>query len=185
MYLPPGMFGFARLAAFDYFVHLRRALDERLRAAGHGAEIHVGFLGPDGAPMRLDRVCSSHCWRGRRADSPDRSFHRWPRRSTGRVAERRPRGAARQASVERPARERDHHEHATLRDAPRELLHHLVRGADAPRSERVDGRCAVGWFDAPRRRGRPGRHARPPRSCGRPGPQAGRPDHRRHRPDDR
>jgi len=35
------MFGFARLAAYDYFEHVRAALQERFRAKGQGVEIRV------------------------------------------------------------------------------------------------------------------------------------------------
>lgn len=41
LYLVPGMFGFARLAAYDYFEHVRAALQERFRAKGQGVEIRV------------------------------------------------------------------------------------------------------------------------------------------------
>jgi hypothetical protein len=34
LYFTPGMFGFGRLASYDYFAHLERALGDRLRAAG-------------------------------------------------------------------------------------------------------------------------------------------------------
>lgn len=35
LYLSPGLFGFGRLASFDYFAHVRRELEARFRAAGH------------------------------------------------------------------------------------------------------------------------------------------------------
>lgn len=41
VYLTPGMFGFARLGSYDYFVHVERALAERFRDAGQAAEMHV------------------------------------------------------------------------------------------------------------------------------------------------
>jgi hypothetical protein len=41
VYLIPGLFGFARLAGYDYFVHLERALHQRLSAAGAAHVIHV------------------------------------------------------------------------------------------------------------------------------------------------
>jgi len=41
IYLSPGMFGFARLASYDYFVHVERALAQRFHDAGQSAEIHV------------------------------------------------------------------------------------------------------------------------------------------------
>src|SRR5688572_30360354 len=41
VYLSPGMFGFARLAAYDYFEHLTRALARRFDAAGWQSQIHV------------------------------------------------------------------------------------------------------------------------------------------------
>ncbi|HLK40706.1 MAG TPA: hypothetical protein VKU41_28330 [Polyangiaceae bacterium] len=60
VYLSSGMFGFARLAAYDYFVHLRRALDERLRAAGHEVEIHVVRLAPT-ASIRRRALVLTEC----------------------------------------------------------------------------------------------------------------------------
>jgi triacylglycerol lipase len=41
IYFSPGMFGFARLASFEYFGHLDRALHTRFRDAGHTLETHV------------------------------------------------------------------------------------------------------------------------------------------------
>lgn len=41
VYLIPGLFGFARLAGYDYFAHLERALQRRFDAAGVEHELHV------------------------------------------------------------------------------------------------------------------------------------------------
>ncbi len=41
VYLTPGMFGFARLASYDYFAHVVRALAQRFDDAGQPVEIHV------------------------------------------------------------------------------------------------------------------------------------------------
>src|SRR5579883_1586178 len=52
VYFTPGMFGFGRLASYDYFAHVERALAERLRAAGHQIETHVIHVSPT-ASIRL------------------------------------------------------------------------------------------------------------------------------------
>ena len=41
IYLIPGLFGFARLAGHDYFVHLDRALHHRYRALDRPVQVHV------------------------------------------------------------------------------------------------------------------------------------------------
>ena len=41
IYLAPGMFGFARLAAYNYFEHLVHALERRYRALGRPLEVRV------------------------------------------------------------------------------------------------------------------------------------------------
>lgn len=41
IYLIPGMFGFAKLAGFDYFGHVRRGLAQRLSDAGVEAQVEV------------------------------------------------------------------------------------------------------------------------------------------------
>jgi triacylglycerol lipase len=46
IYLSPGMFGFARLASYDYFGHVERALEARFRKAGHTIETHVSDVLP-------------------------------------------------------------------------------------------------------------------------------------------
>lgn len=52
VYLIPGMFGFARLASFDYFEHVTRALEERFRLHGRRAEIHVVEVHPTSSVRR-------------------------------------------------------------------------------------------------------------------------------------
>ena len=52
VYLSPGMFGFARLASFDYFEHVIRAIEERFRARGRQAEIHVCEVHPTASVRR-------------------------------------------------------------------------------------------------------------------------------------
>ena len=52
VYLAPGMFGFARLASFDYFEHVVRALAERFRAHGRAAEVHVVEVHPTASVRR-------------------------------------------------------------------------------------------------------------------------------------
>ncbi len=46
------MFGFGRLAAYDYFTHVERALSERLRAAGDEVQIHVVHVSPTASIRR-------------------------------------------------------------------------------------------------------------------------------------
>ncbi|MBK9034063.1 MAG: hypothetical protein IPL61_22805 [Myxococcales bacterium] len=41
VYFCPGMFGFARLASYDYFAHVERALEARFHDAGQPIEAHV------------------------------------------------------------------------------------------------------------------------------------------------
>jgi hypothetical protein len=52
VYLSPGMFGFGRLASYDYFVHLERGLTERLQAAGEAVEIRVARVAPNASIRR-------------------------------------------------------------------------------------------------------------------------------------
>jgi triacylglycerol lipase len=52
VYLSPGMFGFARLASFEYFEHLVRALQERFEARGRRAEVHVCEVHPTASVRR-------------------------------------------------------------------------------------------------------------------------------------
>lgn len=52
IYLAPGMFGFARLAAYDYFGHFERALDKRFRARGRRVEVRIVELHPTASIRR-------------------------------------------------------------------------------------------------------------------------------------
>jgi hypothetical protein len=52
LYFVPGMFGFGRLASYDYFVHLERALVRELRARGHDAETWVVDVAPTASVRR-------------------------------------------------------------------------------------------------------------------------------------
>ncbi|MFT3764167.1 MAG: hypothetical protein QM820_01400 [Minicystis sp.] len=52
VYLAPGMFGFARLASFEYFEHMVRAFEERFRLHGRRAEVHVCEVHPTSSVRR-------------------------------------------------------------------------------------------------------------------------------------
>jgi triacylglycerol lipase len=52
LYLSPGMFGFGRLASYDYFTHVERALCARLRAKGEQVAIHVMHVSPTASIRR-------------------------------------------------------------------------------------------------------------------------------------
>ncbi len=52
VYLAPGMFGFARLAAYDYFEHLSHGLAKRFRAKGRRPEIRVVEVHPTSSIRR-------------------------------------------------------------------------------------------------------------------------------------
>lgn len=52
VYLSPGMFGFTRVASYDYFSHVERALEARFRAAGQGIELHVSDVQPTASVRR-------------------------------------------------------------------------------------------------------------------------------------
>lgn len=52
VYLAPGMFGFARLAAYDYFGHVEAALRRRFRAIGQSVEIRVVEVHPTSSIRR-------------------------------------------------------------------------------------------------------------------------------------
>ncbi len=52
LYLSPGMFGFTRLASYDYFAHVGRALGARFEHAGHELETHVSEVPPTASLRR-------------------------------------------------------------------------------------------------------------------------------------
>ena len=56
IYFSPGMFGFGRLASYDYFAHLERALLRELRARGHDATSWVVDVPPT-ASVRRRAAC--------------------------------------------------------------------------------------------------------------------------------
>jgi triacylglycerol lipase len=65
LYLSPGMFGFGRLASYDYFVHLERALIERLHVEGREVETHVVRVAPTASirrrALKLTELIASTC----------------------------------------------------------------------------------------------------------------------------
>lgn len=52
LYLSPGMFGFGKLASYDYFAHVERALEERFASAGKKLEAHVVDVAPTASIRR-------------------------------------------------------------------------------------------------------------------------------------
>jgi len=52
LYLTPGMFGFGKLATYDYFAHVARALRQRFEDAGHVLETHVVDVAPTASIRR-------------------------------------------------------------------------------------------------------------------------------------
>jgi triacylglycerol esterase/lipase EstA (alpha/beta hydrolase family) len=52
VYLAPGMFGFGRLASYDYFAHVERALEARLADDGSTSEFHVLEVPPTASVRR-------------------------------------------------------------------------------------------------------------------------------------
>jgi hypothetical protein len=74
VYLSPGLFGFGRLAAYDYFGHLEGGLRERLRAAGDDVEIHVLRVAPNASirrrALRLAGLVAETCETANPAGGP-------------------------------------------------------------------------------------------------------------------
>ncbi len=52
VYFSPGMFGFTRLASYNYFSHVERAVKERFRKAGLEIETHVSDVLPTASVRR-------------------------------------------------------------------------------------------------------------------------------------
>ena len=52
VYLSPGMFGFASLAAYDYFGHVERAVRRRFEDAGHPVTVRVCEVHPTASIRR-------------------------------------------------------------------------------------------------------------------------------------
>ncbi len=52
VYLAPGMFGFGKLASYDYFAHVERALAARFEAAGEQLATHVVDVAPTASIRR-------------------------------------------------------------------------------------------------------------------------------------
>src|SRR4030095_14138301 len=52
VYFTPGMFGFARLASYDYFAHVRNALTARFKEAGQLISTHVVDVLPTASVRR-------------------------------------------------------------------------------------------------------------------------------------
>jgi hypothetical protein len=74
IYFSPGMFGFGRLASYDYFVHLERALATRLRSFGVEAEMHVVQVAPTASirrrALKLTEEVASTCGDGAEEAGP-------------------------------------------------------------------------------------------------------------------
>jgi hypothetical protein len=62
LYLTPGMFGFGRLATYDYFAHVSRALTARFRAAGIELETHVVDVAPTASIRRRATRLAELVW---------------------------------------------------------------------------------------------------------------------------
>ena len=52
IYLSPGMFGFGNLASYNYFAHVKRALEERLGTDGDTAQVYVVDVPPTASVRR-------------------------------------------------------------------------------------------------------------------------------------
>ena len=60
IYLSPGMFGFGHLASYNYFAHVKRALEERLATNGDKVQIHVVDVPPTASVRRRAAIVATH-----------------------------------------------------------------------------------------------------------------------------
>jgi triacylglycerol lipase len=65
VYLSPGMFGFGRLASYDYFTHVERALKARIEARGEEIVTHVAHVSPTASirrrALKLTELVATTC----------------------------------------------------------------------------------------------------------------------------
>jgi triacylglycerol lipase len=65
VYLSPGMFGFGRLASYDYFTHVERALTARIKARGEEIVTHVAHVSPTASirrrALKLTELIATTC----------------------------------------------------------------------------------------------------------------------------
>ena len=68
LYLSPGMFGFGKLATYDYFAHVERALKARFAASGETLETFVVDVAPTSSirrrAVRLAELVAATCGDG-------------------------------------------------------------------------------------------------------------------------
>ena len=70
IYFSPGMFGFTRVASYDYFSHVERALAARFRKAGHEIAAHVSDVPPTASVRRRARQLGELIARTSTTDGP-------------------------------------------------------------------------------------------------------------------
>lgn len=70
VYLIPGMFGFANLAGYDYFIHVRQALERRFADAGVAVSVEVVAPPPTASVRHRARMLSRAVHRSFRGRGP-------------------------------------------------------------------------------------------------------------------
>ncbi|MFW5926102.1 MAG: esterase/lipase family protein [Myxococcota bacterium] len=73
VYLIPGMFGFARLAGYDYFSHIERAVEERFERAGVPCDMRIVPTPPTASIRRRARMAADAIYRD--TDGDDGPIH--------------------------------------------------------------------------------------------------------------